>query len=255
MNYKDFFSLKKKTIILIGGNGLIGKEVLKALLDVGAKVVVIEKFNLKKNKKQNFYFERVDISNLKNIENAFKKIFKKHGNPHGLINCSYPKTLDWTKNNYKNIKLNSFKKNIEIHLMSHIWIAKIVADKMKIKKRGSIVQLGSIYGSLGQDENLYFGTKISESLTYPAIKGGIINSVRSMASHYGKFNIRVNSISPGGVQDDQNTKFIGRYIKRTPLKRMAKPKDIIGSSIFLLSDAAEYISGIDLKVDGGWSCI
>ena len=255
MIYKNIFTLKKKTIILIGGDGLIGKEVLKGLLDFDANVNIIEKeFKNRKNLKRAF-FETLDISNLDTLELGIKRIVKKYGTPHGLINCSYPKTLDWAKNNYDNITLKSFAKNIEIHLMSHIWIAKILAEAMAIKKRGSIVQLGSIYGSLGQDESLYLDTNMSESITYPVIKGGIINSVRSMASHYGKFNIRVNSISPGGIKDKQNFKFINRYISKTPLKRMAHAKDLVGLAVYLLSDASKYVTGIDLKVDGGWSSI
>ena len=126
---------------------------------------------------------------------------------------------------------------------------------MSVKKRGSIIQLVSIYGSLGQDESLYLNTNMSESITYPVIKGGVINSVRSMASHYGKFNLRVNSISPGGIEDNQNSKFINRYTSKTPLKRMAKAKDLVGLAIYLLSDASSYVTGIDVKVDGGWSSI
>lgn len=76
-----------------------------------------------------------------------------------------------------------------------------------------------------------------------------------MASHYGKYNLRVNSISPGGVEDGQSLKFIKRYVERTPLKRMAKPDDVVGASLYLLSDASIYVSGTDLKVDGGWSSI
>jgi NAD(P)-dependent dehydrogenase (short-subunit alcohol dehydrogenase family) len=255
MFYKNLFTLKKKTIILVGGNGLIGKEVLKGLLDFGAKVIVVEKeFNKIKNLK-NIFFETLDISNLNILEKGIKRIVKKYGIPHGLINCSYPKTLDWAKNNYDDVNLKSFAKNLEIHLMSHVWIAKILAELMSVKKRGSIIQLGSIYGSLGQDESLYLNTNMSESITYPVIKGGVINSVRSMASHYGKFNLRVNSISPGGIEDNQNSKFINRYTSKTPLKRMAKAKDLVGLAIYLLSDASSYVTGIDVKVDGGWSSI
>ena len=160
MFYKNLFTLKKKTIILVGGNGLIGKEVLKGLLDFGAKVIVVEKeFNKIKNLK-NIFFETLDISNLNILEKGIKRIVKKYGIPHGLINCSYPKTLDWAKNNYDDVNLKSFAKNLEIHLMSHVWIAKILAELMSVKKRGSIIQLGSIYGSLGQDESLYLNTNM-----------------------------------------------------------------------------------------------
>ena len=102
---------------------------------------------------------------------------------------------------------------------SYIWIAKIIADLMiknKIKN-GSIVQLSSIYGILGQDAELYKNTQMSESMSYSSIKGGINNSVRSMAAYYGKHNIRVNSICAGGVFDSQNKIFVKRYNKKTPL--------------------------------------
>ncbi len=255
MNYKNLFSLKKKLIILIGGDGLIGKKILNGLYSCGAKIIVIEKNLKKRKKKTNVVFYNIDISNLKTLEFKISELIKKFGVPHGVINCSYPKTEDWSQNNYKKVNLDSFSKNLEIHLISFIWLAKLFAEAMKIKKRGSIVQLASIYGSLGQDENLYSKTNMSESITYPVIKGGIINSVRSMASHYGKYNLRINSISPGGVKDGQNLKFMKKYSEKTPLKRMAKPEDIVGASIYLLSDASIYVSGTDLKVDGGWSVI
>ncbi len=255
MNLKNLFSLKNKLIVLIGGDGLIGKKILDGLSHCGARIIVVEKKSIKRKNKANIFYYKIDISNLKTLENKILELIKKFGVPDGVINCSYPKTHDWSKNNYKDVKLNSFLKNIEIHLISFIWIAKLFADAMKIKKRGSIIQLGSIYGSLGQDENLYLKTSISESITYPVIKGGIINSVRSMASHYGKYNLRINSISPGGIEDGQNKKFIKRYSEKTPLKRMAKTDDIVGASVYLLSDSSMYVSGIDLKVDGGWSSI
>ena len=255
MNLKNLFSLKKKLIILIGGDGLIGKKILSGLIHCGAKVIVIEKRIKKRKNRRNVLYHSIDIANLRNLESKILELIEKFGVPDGVINCSYPKTNDWSKNIYKKVSLASFSKNIEIHLVSFIWIAKIFADAMKIKKKGSIVQLGSIYGSLGQDESLYHNTNLSESISYPVIKGGIINSVRSMASHYGKYNLRVNSISPGGVEDGQSLKFIKRYAERTPLKRMAKPDDVVGASLYLLSDASIYVSGTDLKADGGWSSI
>ena len=138
---------------------------------------------------------------------------------------------------------------------SFVWFAKIIAAKMKSKKKGSIVQLSSIYGILGQDVSLYKDTNMSESMSYATIKGGITNSVRSMAAYYGKYNIRINALCPGGVKDKQNVKFIKRYIKKTPLNRMADPEDIANACLFLLSDASSYITGTTLLIDGGWSCI
>ena len=96
-------------------------------------------------------------------------------------------------NSYKYVKIESFRRNIDLHLNTYIWIAKIIADKMIKNKSGSIIQLSSIYGNLGQDPTSYEGTKMRESMTYTAIKGGIINYVKSMAAYYGKYNIRTTT--------------------------------------------------------------
>tara|TARA_B100000780_G_scaffold23457_1_gene14963 strand:+ start:61 stop:831 length:771 start_codon:yes stop_codon:yes gene_type:complete len=255
---KNIFSLKKKVIYVLGGSGLIGKEIVDGASQLGAKIVIIDiedRLKFKNKDLNSLKFEKLDISNIKNLTKNFDKIIKNNGIPNSFINCSYPKSKDWNKNSYKHVKIESFRKNIDLHLNTYIWIAKIIADKMIKNKSGSIIQLSSIYGNLGQDPTLYEGTKMSESMTYTAIKGGIINSVKSMAAYYGKYNIRINALSPGGVFDNQNPKFVKRYLKKTPLNRMAKPKDIAAAAIFLSSDASTYITGTNFLVDGGWSCI
>ena len=258
-SYLNKFNLSEKTVFIVGSNGLIGAEIVKSCLDAGAKIIC---FDIKKNKifhknNKKIFFEKLNVESLDKIDIFFTKIIKKYGPPNCFINASYPKTKDWSKNSYNKITLKSFKKNILIHMNSYIWIAKIIADLMiknKIKN-GSIVQLSSIYGILGQDAELYKNTQMSESMSYSSIKGGINNSVRSMAAYYGKHNIRVNSICAGGVFDSQNKIFVKRYNKKTPLGRMAKPEEIAMSSLFLLSNASSYITGTNLIVDGGFSIL
>ena len=262
-NYTEKFNLNNRNIFIIGGMGLIGKEISKACFDAGGKVIVIDfsKKN-KKNfnkifKKKNIFYENIDMSKLKTLRKKIESLTKKYGPVHSLINCSYPRTKDWKDNSYRNIKINSFEKNVKIHMNSFIWIARTFAQQMiknKLKK-SSIVQLASTYGLLGQDGELYKGTNMSESMTYAAIKGGIINSVRSMASHYGKYNVRINALCPGGIFDNQPIKFVKRYSARTPLKRMAFAHEIASVALFLVSDASSYVTGSTVMVDGGWSCI
>ena len=125
----------------------------------------------------------------------------------------------------------------------------------KNKINGSIIQLSSIYGFLGQDGLLYKNTEINESLVYPAIKGAIINSVRSMAAYYGPKKIRVNCISPGGIYDGHSKLFLKKYNDKTPMRRMCRADDIAYAALFLASDASSYITGTNLVVDGGFSII
>mgnify|MGYP001428927620 FL=1 len=197
-----------------------------------------------------------DISNYSKIEKTLNQIKKNHFIPDVFINCSYPKTPDWKNTNFKKVKYKYLKENIEINLNSYIWFGKLFADLMKKNKiNGSIIQLSSIYGFLGQDGLLYKNTEINESLVYPAIKGAIINSVRSMAAYYGPKKIRVNCISPGGIYDGHSKLFLKKYNDKTPMRRMCRADDIAYAALFLASDASSYITGTNLVVDGGFSII
>ena len=126
---------------------------------------------------------------------------------------------------------------------------------MKEQQSGSIINLGSIYGVLGSDFTIYDGTKMTMPMAYSAIKGGIVNLTRYLASYFGKHNVRVNNICPGGIFDSQEPIFVRNYEHRVPLKRMGRPEEIASAVLFLASDAASYITGATIMVDGGWTAI
>jgi len=171
--------------------------------------------------------------------------------------------MDWGKSSFKDIELDSFRENVDIHMNSYAWLGRLAAESMKSnKKSGSVIQLGSIYGILGQDLSIYEGTSIKENMAYATIKGGITNLSRQMASYYGQFNIRVNTLIPGGIKghvagnsDKQNSIFVKEYSKKTPLKRMGDKEEIASTALFLASDASSYITGAMIIVDGGWTII
>ena len=253
--YKNILSLKKKLVFIVGGSGLIGKDTIKCLVSYKAKVVNldIKKFH---NFKNNEFF---DCSDTKNLEENYLKIIKKYGIPDVFINCSYPRTFDWKLNTFQNIKKESFNTNLQNHLNSYVLLSILTANLMKNKKRkGSIVLLGSIYGVVGQDTEIYNNTGMNENITYSVIKGGVTNFTKQMASYYGKFNIRINCICPGGIIDKINSNnkiFIKNYKKRVPLKRLAKSREIANVILFFSSDASSYITGNIMMVDGGWTSI
>ena len=265
INYKEKFNLKNKTAFVVGGNGLIGKEVVYALADFGAKVIILDiKNNFKSlNKYNEIFFEYFDVAKLNQTENNLAKIIKKHKSPDIFINCSYPHKKNWSKSSFSEIKLKSIIENVNIHMNSYIWIARIVAENMKKNKiHGSIIQLGSTYGVVGQNLSIYKNTKIKENLTYAAIKGGIANNAKLMASYYGKYKIRVNCVCPGGllghvagVSKIQTSTFKKRYNENVPLKRMGNPDEVATAILFLSTDAASYITGSTFMVDGGWTSI
>ena len=115
--------------------------------------------------------------------------------------------------------------------------------------------MGSIYGVVGNDLTIYEHSGIGTAAPYAAIKGGIINLTRYLASYYGRQGVRVNCVSPGGIFDHQNPIFVANYENKVPMGRMGNPDDIAPSVSFLLSDEAKYITGQNLIVDGGWTAI
>jgi NAD(P)-dependent dehydrogenase (short-subunit alcohol dehydrogenase family) len=115
--------------------------------------------------------------------------------------------------------------------------------------------MSSIYGLVGPDFTVYEGTGMTMPAAYSAIKGGINNLTRYLASYFGSSQIRVNTVSPGGVFDSQNELFVKNYVNKVPMKRMGMPMDVVAAVFFLLTDESSYITGHNLVVDGGWSAI
>jgi NAD(P)-dependent dehydrogenase (short-subunit alcohol dehydrogenase family) len=124
---------------------------------------------------------------------------------------------------------------------------------MAKQRGGAIINLASIYGNVAPDFSIYEGTEMTMPVAYSAIKGGIIALTRYIATYYAHYNVRANTVSPGGIFDHQKPSFVERYSKKTPLGRMARPEEIVGAVVYLASDASSYVTGHDLIVDGGWT--
>lgn len=259
-SYLDKFKLTSKIAVVAGGAGLIGKEISKALAEAGAFVYVAEaKAELAEKvvgeiKKQNLQAETLplDITDKHSITSCLQRILQEKNRVDIWVNAAYPRTADWgTK--FENVPEESFQKNVDYQLSSHIIIAQKVLEQMKLQGGGTMINFGSTYGIVGPNFSIYEGTEMTMPAAYAAIKGGIINFTRYLAAYYGKYNIRVNSISPGGVFNGQNSMFVDKYGKLTALGRLARPEEIAAPVLFLCSEAANYMTGHNLVVDGGWT--
>ena len=242
--------LKDKIIIVTGGNGLLGKEMVNDITEKGG-VAICADISVDTDLSLNTL--KLDVTSESSIINAYKLVNNYYGQIDGLVNNAYPRTQDWG-NEFEDIKLASWQKNVDFQMNSvFVCIQKIVPYLLKSK--GNIINIGSIYGVVGNDFTVYENTGLTSAAAYSAIKGGLINFTRYLASYYGKDAVRVNLVSPGGVLDNQHPTFIKQYNHKVPMKRMANPNDIAPSVSFLLSDEARYITGQNLIVDGGWTCI
>ena len=262
MNYLDKFLLKGKVAFITGGVGLIGTEVTKALADAGGKVVILDIDEEKSNKLiislkkegKDVKFEEFDVTELNKVDSAINALKSKYGRIDVWVNAAYPRTADWGSK-VEDLSLESWQKNVEMHLNGYAWISRKICLIMKEQRGGSLINFGSIYGVVGNNSSVYDDTELTSPMAYSAIKGGIVNLSRYLASYFGEFNVRVNTICPGGIFDNQNETFVKNYERNTPLGRMGKPEEIASVVLFLASDAATYISGASIMVDGGWTAI
>lgn len=242
------FSLKDKVIVVTGGSGLLGKKIVETLKLEGAVAVSAD---LKTFSECDI---KLDITSEDSIKLAVSELIKKYGKIDGWVNNAYPRTKDWG-NKFEDIPVESWKQNVDMHLNGYFMCCKEVLEQMKKQGFGSLINMSSIYGLVGPDFTVYEGTEMTMPAAYSAIKGGLNNLTRYLASYYGPHQIRVNTVSPGGIFDNQPQSFVDNYNKKVPMRKMGQPKDIVSAVYYLLTDESSYITGHNLVVDGGWSII
>lgn len=260
----SLFRLDGKVVVLTGGTGAIGREAVRQLPMLGAQIVVgvrdIDKF---KGQIDTIDFPedclkpvcyRLDISDNSSIQIFFQNVIEDYTKVDILINNAWPKTEDWLLP-FEDTKPGSLYKNLCDHSGGYFLCCQQAALHMKKRKKGVILNIGSIYGEVGPHFEIYKGTNMISPAAYSLIKGGIHTFSKYLATYLAPDNIRVNCLSPGGICDKshQHPEFIKNYIKNTPLGRMAEPDDITGPMVFLISDASKYVTGAVLMVDGGWT--
>ena len=271
----EIFNLDKKVALVFGGNGYLGKEFCKVLLEFGAKVYSLDinitdspkTLALKKQYSKNFEIIKVNASKKDSLEELKKFIIGKEKTVDILINLTTMKGSDFYLP-FEQVSLEGWNIGLLGNLTISFLTIQTFIPIMKKQRKGSIINIASHYGLVGNDQRIYIGSnlnsvyvgddkkeeKIFSHGVYNAAKGGLINFTRYLAAYYGEFNIRINTISPGGVYNrDENEEFLKRYSNKVPLGRKAEPHEINGALIFLASDASTYVTGHNLIVDGGYT--
>ncbi len=264
---QKIFDLSNKTIVLTGSAGRLGTQFANILSEAGANLVLID-IDEKKNKQLQKSIQKkyptktltfnVDISNKTSLQSVSEDILKKFGKIDVLINNAFfnpsinqtSKTID-----FETFPLELWNKVIGVNLTGVFLCCQEFGKIMAKQKSGSIVNISSIYGLVGADPRIYGNSKLNSQVSYAATKGSIVNITRYLASYWHRKNVRVNTLTLGGVEDKSYMKksFIQKYSEKTILGRMAQKDDFNGALLFLTSDASSYMTGANLIVDGGWT--
>jgi NAD(P)-dependent dehydrogenase (short-subunit alcohol dehydrogenase family) len=262
------FSLKEKVAVVTGALGLIGKHHCHALAEAGANVVVCD---LNESECANFAATlsvlslgiSVDITNKKSVQDLKRKVLSNYGKidilvNNAAINDKFEDPISALEESmFENYPVEMFKKSLDVNVTGMFICSQVIGSEMAKKAYGSIINVASTYGIVAPDQSIYKNENgeqtFYKSVAYPVTKGAVISFTRFLAAYWGNKGVRVNTLSPGGVKDNQEEFFVKNYSSKTPLGRMAHPTDYKGALVFLASDASSYMTGANLVVDGGWT--
>lgn len=246
--------LSNRVIVQFGGSGLLGPALTEALLAAGAATVVAsrEPGTLPPPADgTRFEAEHVDLGSEESLRALRDRVMARHGRLDGVVFNAKSAPMRAFDD-----PLDTFRESMATNATGFFAAMRVFGDEMAARGGGSMVAIASMQGMIGLNPWLYEGTPMGAAPDYFFHKGGMINLVRYLASHYGSRRVRVNAVSPGGIYNPrrpQHPAFLERYAKATMLGRMADAAEIGGAVVFLLSDAASYITGANLPVDGGYT--
>ena len=258
-SYTKLTCLQNKDIWIIGGAGWLGQKTVALLHQAGAKILCADLENRAHAFIQSAMFDSVvipatlDISNVPAIKDFIQENISNRGIPDGLVNFAYCST----SKKMEELSGKEFDEVNHVGLTSTFLLARGVGEEMIKVRRGSIILFSSMYGLVSPYPQIYEAPMNKNPIEYGVGKAGIIQMTRYLAVHWGRDNVHCNCISPGpfpNLKAQENTEFIGRLKEKSPMGRIGEPEEIAGVVAFLLSDASSYITGQNIKVDGGWTC-
>lgn len=259
------FSLAGQTIVITGGGGILGTRMTGALVSAGATVAVIET-SLEKAEAACADLEGLpgrafpfsaDITKLDAVESVGRDIESRLGPVSGLVNNAAAKSANFFEP-FETFPLADWQQVMDVNLTGAFICCQVFGRGMAERRSGAIVNTLSIYGIMAPDQRIYEGSSyegraINTPAIYSASKAGLWGLTKYLAAYWGDKNVRVNAISPGGVFSGQNEVFVQRYSARVPMARMAEKDEMSGGIVFLLSNAASFVTGQNLMIDGGLS--
>ena len=250
--------VKDKVVIVTGGAGLLGRTFCQAIADNGGIAVVAE-YDIAIAEKlctslgnASIVPAQVNITDKASVETLITTISKKYGKIDALVNSAYPRNKNYGKHFFE-VTYDDFCENLGMNLGGYFLTSQLFAKYFYEQGFGNIINLASIYGVIAPRFEIYDNTRMTTPVEYAAIKSGLIHLSKYMAKYFKGKNIRVNTISLGGIEDKQPEPFLKAYKEFCLNKGMLNAKDISGTVLYLLSDLSEFVKGQNIIVDDGFT--
>jgi len=266
----ELFSLAGKTAIVTGACGLLGQHHCMALAEAGAQVVVADLQEGPCRRQAEGLGAKhmglgMDVTDPASVEQARQRILERYGRIDVLVNNAAINdmfenpTLGRKQSMFEHYPLEMWDRSWKVNVSGVFLCSQILGGVMAEQGEGSIINIASTYGVVAPDQSIYRDESgeqtFYKSPSYPVTKSAVIGFTKFLASYWGHRKVRVNALSPGGVENGQDEYFKRNYSNKTLLGRMAAPVDYKGAIVFLAGDASAYMTGANLVVDGGWTAI
>jgi len=263
------FDLSGKVVVVTGGNGLLGSAYCQALAEHGAQVVVADLPQAGPQRAAEALAARTGVPTLgvecnvaheAEVVALFRRALERFGRVDGVMNNAAATGEHLMRQGavfspFEDYPLAVWEEVLRVNLTGVFLVAREGGKAMLASGGGSMVNVSSTYGVVGPDHRIYEGMKFASFPGYSAAKAGVHGLTRWLATYWGDQGIRVNTLVPGGVENQHDPEFVRRYAERTPLRRMARREDMVGMVVYLMSDASAYATGQQYFVDGGWTAV
>lgn len=269
----DIFSLREKTALVTGAAGLVGSEISAAMSAAGANIVLVDRLPeteiISRFKKSSHGSDApalaisTDITNRDSVDSMTAKAVDRFNAIDILIHLAAidakfgENAPDGADGRFETFPIDLWKRSIDVNITGTFNVTQSICIQMLKQKSGNIILTGSTYSLVGPNNDLYKspapGNPMVKPVDYVATKSFIPNYTRYLATHYAKQGIRVNCITPHGVENENPEWFKENFARMSPMGRMSRASELNGPFIFLASEASSYMTGSTLVVDGGWT--
>ncbi len=253
--------LNDKVVVITGGAGLIGQAFVKSVVENNG-IAIIADINEELGNKvkttlqselhtKNIDFIKLDITSKESLTECINYLDNKYNKIDALVNNAYPRNKNYARH-FFDVEYSDFVENVGLNLGGYFTTSQQFAKYFQKQGYGNIINISSIYGVIAPKFEIYDGTPMTTPVEYAAIKSGLIHLTKYMAKYFKGMNIRVNTLSPGGILDAQPESFLNNYKKHCSNKGMLHKEDMTGTLIYLLSDMSQYVNGQNIVVDDGF---